>query len=297
MIFKHLYVIGNGFDLFTGLKTRYSDFRQWLNRNYIFVYEALVSTYGITGEWWNDFENQLGKLDIPMYVSKYPAQEKTYTEILEEICTRKEQEKMGDGIPNLYPYSSCAHRLEGLLDILQYCFEKWVQYEQQCHRESKFTHILKENSFFINFNYTDTLERHYNIPEDQVLHIHGRASNHEHLVFGHDGSLGDTHNYDEEKVSEILGRYEKNPYIFIYRYDLFEKITNIEHIHILGFSFSDIDIPYIQWIADHTSSNCDWEVSWFSEIDKIKIKDFLLYNPKLKGHFKLIQLSEKDNSE
>ena len=27
---KHLYIIGNGFDIYTGLATRYSDFRLWL---------------------------------------------------------------------------------------------------------------------------------------------------------------------------------------------------------------------------------------------------------------------------
>ena len=30
---KHLYVIGNGFDLFTGLRTSYADFKRWLEVN------------------------------------------------------------------------------------------------------------------------------------------------------------------------------------------------------------------------------------------------------------------------
>ena len=34
---KHLYIIGNGFDLFTGLHTSYSDFKHWLEHKYIFV--------------------------------------------------------------------------------------------------------------------------------------------------------------------------------------------------------------------------------------------------------------------
>ncbi len=295
MNFKHLYIIGNGFDLFTGLKTSYSDFSQWLNRNYIFVYEALESTYGITGEWWNDFENQLGKLDIPEYISRHP----TPKETLEDIYKRKEFEKKGDGIPSFHHDCPCAHRLEGVLDILQYCIEKWAQYVQQCYIEPKYTHIIKEQSFFINFNYTDTIEFLYSIPEERVLHIHGRASNREHLVFGHDVPVlwGEIKNKEAEEVANILYRYEKNPYYYINHFYLLEKISNVKHIHILGFSFSDIDIPYIQWIADHTSSNCDWEVSWFSEIDKIKIRDFLLCNPKLKSRFKIIQLFEKDNNE
>lgn len=66
---KHLYVIGNGFDIFSSLNTRYSDFRKWLKFNYAFVYEAIVSVYGLPSiEWWNEFEVSLGKLDILKYI-------------------------------------------------------------------------------------------------------------------------------------------------------------------------------------------------------------------------------------
>ena len=52
---KHLYIIGNGFDIYTGLATRYSDFRLWLENNYPFIYENLQAVYDVDAEWWNDF--------------------------------------------------------------------------------------------------------------------------------------------------------------------------------------------------------------------------------------------------
>lgn len=292
----HLYVIGNGFDLFTGFKTSYSDFKHWLKRKYVFVYEAMNSIYGATGELWCDFENQLGKLNIEMYASKYPPPSKTQEEIQEEIRNIKEHEKDGDGLPHFYHDSPCAHRLEGLLDILQYCFEKWVQDEQRWYRERHYTRIIKEGSMFINFNYTDTLEYEYKIPDARVLHIHGRAKNHEHLVFGHNTPVlwGDIKSDDEQRVAEILARYEKNPYYYILHYDLQEKIKDIEHIHVLGLSFSDVDIPYMEWIAWHTRRNCDWEVSWHSEDDKVRINNFLYVAPCLRGQIKLFQIEETD---
>lgn len=73
---RHLYIIGNGFDIFTGLKTRYSDFRNWLERNYAFIYEAMALTYGTSGEWRNDFECQLGELDIAGYAFNIPPRRK-----------------------------------------------------------------------------------------------------------------------------------------------------------------------------------------------------------------------------
>ena len=297
---KHLYIIGNGFDLFTGLETSYSNFRKWLERNYAFIYEALTSAYDANGEWWNDFECQLGNLDIAKYADRYLPKKMTKKEVMEAIRFRKEHEDEGDGLPNTYMDSPCAHRLERLLDILQYCFEKWVQDARFTCSKYHFTHLEKEDSIFINFNYTDTLEIHYGIPEDRVIHIHGRASKHEHLVFGHNNwrFSDDFHNNDEQKVREVLNRYEKNPYYYIAHYNFWEAewLRSIEHIHVLGFSFSGVDIDYLDWIANHTGRKCDWEVSWHREEDKNRINDFISETPQLRGRLRLIQIEEVPSS-
>ena len=46
------------------------------------------------------------------------------------------------------------------------------------------------------------------------------------------------------------------------------------------------------WIALHTSMNCDWEVSWYSEEDKKRINSFFSENRHLNGEIRLIQLEE-----
>lgn len=90
---EHLYVIGNGFDIFSGLNTRYSDFRKWLKFNYAFIYEALESAYGLPDiEWWNDFEVSLGKLDIPKYIKNNTPPAKSMETILKEIEEKREKE-------------------------------------------------------------------------------------------------------------------------------------------------------------------------------------------------------------
>ena len=48
---RHLYIIGNGFDIHTGLATRYADFRLWLENNYPFIYENMQAVYDIDAEW------------------------------------------------------------------------------------------------------------------------------------------------------------------------------------------------------------------------------------------------------
>lgn len=171
MLIKHIYIIGNGFDIFTGLKTRYSDFRKWLEHNYIFVYENLKNSYDMSGDWWNDFEEQLGNLDYNRFIKLFTPS-KTFEEIQ---LMRKERHFLANEL-NLLPAISdtpCAQRLKGLLDILQFCFEKWVCNCQMVYNNPNYLKLELQNSYFISFNYTDTLECLYNIPEERVLHIHG----------------------------------------------------------------------------------------------------------------------------
>lgn len=295
---EHLYIIGNGFDIFTGLKTRYLDFRWWLENNYIFVYEALSSVYGTDGEWWNDFESQLGKLNVEQYISDYTPKFQSIDELTKKIRENREFEKNNNLPHNVLFSNPCSSRLKGLLDILHYCFEKWVQSVQNSFTNPKYTHLESCNSFFINFNYTDTLEALYNIPEERVIHIHGRASKHDHLIFGHNKHLfGDKKTgYEGEKVSEVLNQYEKNPFMNIPN-GLENIINRVKFIHVLGFSFSDVDMPYLDWIVENTGKDCKWEISWHSKEDDKRINSFVFDRPSILKRVNRIQITEISSTD
>lgn len=140
---------------------------------------------------------------------------------------------------------------------------------------------------------TDVLQCLYEIPEERVLHIHGRASKHEHLIFGHNSYPHSSASVDEEQTCSELRRYEKNPYENIYKYnELPKSIANVENVHIYGFSFSPVDEDYMDWIYKHTPETSQWEVSWFSDIDKQRIDSFLLDHWKMKDRIKLIRLED-----
>ena len=290
---KHLYIIGNGFDIFTGLKTRYVDFRMCLENDYPFIYENMQAAYDMDVEWWNDFEVQLGKLDVRAYVRKFTPPEKSKEEILKAIEERKAFEEKYNLPPNLHHDSPCARRLRGLLDVLQYCFEQWVESCQKMFTDPKFVQLEKDNSFFINFNYTDVLQWLYEIPEEQVLHIHGRASKHERLIFGHSSFIRGSGSIDEEQVCFELSRYEKNPYEYIFKHvELHNILKDVEQVHIYGFSFSPVDENYMDWIYQHVPMESQWEVSWYSDTDKERIDRFVMNHRGLKDRLKLIRLED-----
>ena len=291
---KHLYIIGNGFDIHTGLHTRYSEFRFWLENQYPFIYENMQATYKMNGEWWNEFEVQLGKLDIKKYVRNFTQQNKPINEVIEEIEQRKKNAEKDNIQPSILFDSPCARRLRGLLDVLQYCFEKWVVSCQRDITNPQYIDIEKEDSFFINFNYTDVIEILYKIPEERVLHIHGRSSKHERLIYGHNQHFnGSSKNYDEQKVNFELGIYYKNPYVHIYKHkELKEVLRSVEYVHIYGFSFSSVDEDYIDWIYNNVASNSQWEISWFSDIDKSRISNFTSRHWNIKNRLNIIRLEE-----
>ena len=291
---KHLYIIGNGFDIYTGLATRYVDFRLWLENNYPFIYENMQEVYDIDVEWWNDFEMQLGKLDVNKFVKKFTSHRKPIYEIIAEVERRQEYEQRYNMLPNLYFDSHCAKRLRGMLDVLQYCFEKWVNKCQRAITDPKYIHIEKNDSFFINFNYTDVLEMLYEIPEERVLHIHGRSSKHERLIYGHNAFIsGETLNNEEEQVTFELRQYFKNPYKQIFKHlELHDILKTVEYVHIYGFSFSEVDEDYMDWVFNNVPTTSHWEVSWFSDIDKNRIDKFIWDHRSLTDRLKIIKLEE-----
>lgn len=296
---KYLYIIGNGFDIFSGLRTRYVDFMVWLERHYPFIYENLSDAYGIEGEWWNDFEQKLGELDVTKFVSKYDPYKNSTESILEQVRKRKEFEKENNIAPSFYYDSPCAHRLAGLLDVLQYCFEKWIKQITRGIIEPVYTHVEREQSYFINFNYTDTLRLLYSIPDERVLHIHGCATKHEHLVFGHNKfQHSDIYDgFDAEKVCEELNKYRKNPYEYILKHDyLPQTIRNVEKVFVYGFSFSFVDEEYLDWIIKQTPETSKWEISWYTEEDKKRIFNFILRHSSLFGRFELVQIKPLEES-
>ena len=297
---KYLYIIGNGFDIFSGLKTRYVDFRFWLEHNYPFIYENLSDAYEMDGDWWNDFEQQLGELNVRRFVSKFNPCRNAKGSIVEQVENRRRMEEE-NGIPHLFYYNyPCARRLAGLLDVLQYCFEKWVQDIMKKIEQPQYTHIEKENSYFITFNYTDTLKCLYDIPDKRVLHIHGCASRHDRLVFGHnrfphaDIVDGD----DAGKVCDVLNKYHKNPYEYILNHkELPGLLTDVDFVRIYGLSFSPVDEDYITWILSNTPETGQWEISWYSDTDKRRISDYILRHSSLISRYKLVQLQRIEDMD
>lgn len=59
---KHLYIIGNGFDLHHNIPSSYRNFHNWLEKHDIETFDKVGNILETNEpEWWNEFESSLGK--------------------------------------------------------------------------------------------------------------------------------------------------------------------------------------------------------------------------------------------
>lgn len=287
---KHLYVIGNGFDLHHNINSSYTDFHQWLHDNYWEIYMKIDEVYGYCdSNWWADFENQLGSLDVVQYSTSVAAQNQP--DLLSEHC-----DGMWDDAQ-----IAVEQELDGLYSNLRDCFHEWIM---QLNSPLKSRMIdFEDNSIYINFNYTKTLEEVYNISSNHIWHIHGCIDDeNEDLVLGHGkahedlkqtGSLVELEFHEglalETAISSVAAQAKPVKNIIETNQTFFDSLLLIERIHIYGLSLSDVDLPYLALLAQK-APNAEWEFSDYKNKNHFKIEQFVKANNIT--NYKIIQLED-----
>ena len=301
---RHLYVIGNGFDVHHHIPSRYLDFKKWVEENDYDTISKLDEILGVwSGDdiWWNDFETNLGDVSVV----------KEYTE---NVAFENQPDYGSDDYRDrdLYDAQIKVERdLGGLIENLKDDFQKWASLLPAGEYE-RIVKVEQKDAFFLTFNYSLTLESLYTIPASQILHIHGVAKDKESIVVGHGRSYSEIReeldndipnppeNLSEEEYdewcTEVASQYEDDypstqakdaaaDAVYSIRKDVegiitrnkrfFDSIAPVEFVHIYGFSFAQTDIPYIDAILSHISAGkVSFEVSWYSDRDKERIQSF-----------------------
>lgn len=260
---RTLYIIGNGFDLMHQMKSSYKDFHQWLIGNsridYIAEMQKIFPVFK-DGDYllWSDFEEALGECDIET-VAQWSLEDLYITE---------------NSISN-YVFGS-PELIDTLIsEIVLNGFAEWAQsIEISRHKAIS----LNPNSIFLTFNYTDTLEELYAVPENRILHIHGRASIGEPIIVGHQ-HLIEPSDYLEKGVdfrdndNIINNMYDYNSLykpvekIIEQHSHFFEILGRIKNVIVLGHSCSYIDEPYFLQIRKSVDKDAIWTFSYHNEDD------------------------------
>jgi len=284
---SNLYIIGNGFDIAHGLDTRYWKLREFIEKrdpNFLMQFEELYdiyplddTEYGYTEtaqkQWnkavdhnlWSEFEKFIGSPNI--------------TSML-ELST-----SVTEGMPT---YSIRSHmdiywkRHYEFINKLHNYVKDWIETIDTSNVKIKKKSLINSSDYFLNFNYTDLLEKVYGI--ENVLHIHGGVSSISDIepIMGH-CNTSDMKNHkqwakdaDEEfkeaeaSVQEAVYNYLKTIYKdtdkqIKFNLNFFNEIKSVEKIVIIGWSAGEVDIPYLRKIIESVSVDTKWEVYYYDD--------------------------------
>ena len=240
-----LYILGNGFDLAHGLKTRYSDFRDYLakkQRNKISsLLDTLESVYD-QDKLWSDFERALGNPN---------------ENFIKEV----------NALFGIDLFGSL------FIGKLRQEFKSWIQEAIFSKLEVSPRYPLSNNDKFISFNYTQVLEFVYAISDANILHIHGCVEldkfKDDIFVLGHNKEIN-------KDSPEILKATKKDTSKVIANNSkiLKEFMSRCHEVKMIGFSYSDIDLPYFIYLTN-LNRDAVWNFGYYSDNDKQRIQKYI----------------------
>lgn len=182
-----LIIIGNGFDLYHGLSTSYSDYRDWLLDHDEQVVADFESFDYAT-------ECLLHESSLSCQSSSMEEGDRRWSSLEESLGIEWDDlcyETLGHAYPNLTDdnpgwndfWIELQVRLEYLKKLTRDRFREWVESIDLSKAQPVLD--LPGTASFITFNYTPTLEYVYGVSPDKILHIHGRVlDKNELLQFG-----------------------------------------------------------------------------------------------------------------
>lgn len=247
---KRLYVIGNGFDLWHDIPSRFSDFKSYVSENDSRVFEE-VETYLPAGDEWNQLEQALADMDVDALIDN-----------LGHFMASYGADDWSDSGHHDFQYEvdNCVERLS---TGLKHQFANWVRglpIPSRLEVRRRLT-TLDPEAHYLTFNYTPTLKAVYGIDSRRVCFIHGNAAvQDEELILGHAWSptVRPSLNSREDVEEMDVRMYEANEIIDGYFSSTFkrsaeliqkhaqflEELSDIEQVVVLGHSLSEVDSEY-----------------------------------------------------
>lgn len=270
---KTLFIIGNGFDRFHDIPSSYSHFHHWLlcqgkdKENFVNGLERTFSKeMGNKNLLWMDFEKALGEYNFEEVFKQYT-----------------------DGMSGFYDEemaTTASHTVSSLVEEIGPFLKEWIISVNDKLTECKPMLQLTKESKYLSFNYTETLEKVYNIPSKNICHIHGTCTKEDKLIFGHNHLVNERiiedEGYDsfEERgrisLTKVFNSLYKNVVsICSSNQSFFDLVKDFDRVVVLGHSLSEIDLKYFFRIANLVSKEAHWHFSKFSPQDEESISSFV----------------------
>ncbi|HBQ6149009.1 TPA: bacteriophage abortive infection AbiH family protein, partial [Klebsiella pneumoniae] len=140
---------------------------------------------------------------------------------------------------------------------------------------------IPRESLYFSFNYTNTLQQIYAVPDAQIMHIHGNCSYDEDLILGHsfrvEKSLNPYIGPDQDiRIAEAYDSIDKyfgntfKPSEDIIKEEnvFFSSLKNVDEVIVLGHSLAEVDGEYFSEINKSIQKSARWIVALYKGEEK-----------------------------
>lgn len=301
MRYLNLNIIGNGFDLYHGLPSSYyyfgcylisknAEFYEEIGNMYKFRYMKPIGPpiahdyeYVVENIFWKEFERHLGEVDEFFIIDTH--EDDLRLEYNDPVDIEMNEDKVAERLKQYF--------VQWVMDTL----DKDENYNIVTRMMKKIDDgvLFNSDDYFIQFNYTHTLQQLYKISDDKIHYVHGECLGKEddELIIGH----GNNQRINEIKkyIDELEGKYDFtqtmsnsiNEYNCLLRYiERLKKDVNkhmatcntfyrrigdkLDCINVYGLSLGEVDIPYLKQIREKWP-NSKWRFSYYSSEDENQI--------------------------
>ena len=280
--YKNLVIIGNGFDRWQNLPTSYDQFRKYYFANVDKVISELgLSKHTVSDDAGN--EKVVTAVELiygdPFDPNKLPDEFFwNFETVLDKLDDQELNSYFGrskQGLSNLKNLVAEAQK------ILRTLFCDWVAALDISKMDSGIH--FPDNCYFINFNYTDTLEKRFGVDRKDDYHIHGSAECPDSIIVGHSTHPETAfrelieHHFTKPLKAGGLPRFEGLYAVedALHQTDKHVEdnidqlckamlqrgvhIEDFENIYVLGHSFGDPDLGYFEYLDKVTRCGCDYD--------------------------------------
>ena len=296
----NLNLIGNGFDLYHGLPSSYYYFGCYLIETDHEFFEEIGKIYNLTNKimvepyisheyehavedlFWSNFESRLATVD------EYFVVESSVDDLGLEIPDPVDLEINDDHNADVLKMKFCQWVIDTLdIDDNYELIRRHLLINNYLH--------INADDYFLQFNYTHSLQRLYDVNDEMIHYVHGECLRpDDELIIGHGNDivirelsekiekLNEEYDYTQASnnriaeyrcVLEYVKKLRKNVKRCMVDCDNFYgKIDeNIDCICLYGLSLGEVDVPYLVQIRDRWPE-AKWRFSYYDKADKKRIQ-------------------------
>lgn len=295
-----LYIIGNGFDLHHRLNTKYCHFFRFLRKRYPDVVHKMNASKFFSGLEFVEEDDSSFEDEEKIWSDLEKDLEYAYEEYLEEM--------IGCYAPNYMDEHPNFGGVIFQVDDDEVPFSKftgdllieWIKYAEMGKSIKDEKLIFSSDAVYLTFNYTNTLQRFYGIPDANILHVHGSLK--ENLKNGVPLQFGNPEVSVERLKNRLENKYADNPWgswvtdaipslvglckaltkNLRQNYEnlrAFLRSKEINEVFVMGHSFMGVDKPYYDEVLVPSLEKYKWTFYVHNDDDKQSVLEFKQEHP------------------